>query len=87
MRETYLHYLQLRQELTRWLTQSALMDGPGRNRGGEDEAPVPPRPPWLGLPLFDRSGRNIALTAQLRGCDGRGTADPAAHGQGFMIDE
>ena len=38
MRETYLHYLQLRQELTRWLTQSALMDGPGRNRGGEDEA-------------------------------------------------
>ena len=38
MKDTYTYYLQLRRELSRWLEQSALMDGPGRNQGGEDEA-------------------------------------------------
>ncbi|NKB66663.1 MAG: hypothetical protein GKR89_06345 [Candidatus Latescibacteria bacterium] len=38
MQETYQHYARLRDELSRWLEQSMRMDGPGPNRGGEDEA-------------------------------------------------
>ena len=38
MKDTYAHYSQLRQELSRWLDQSVMMDGPGPNHGGEDEA-------------------------------------------------
>jgi hypothetical protein len=36
--ECYGHYLALRREMARWLEQSVRQDGPGKNRGGEDEA-------------------------------------------------
>ena len=38
MTECYIYYRQLREELDRWLSQSVLMDIPGPNKGGEDEA-------------------------------------------------
>jgi len=38
MRQAYSHYRDLRVELSRWLAQSSLMDGPCHNQGGEDEA-------------------------------------------------
>lgn len=38
MKDTYAYYSQLRQELSRWVDQSVMMDGPGPNHGGEDEA-------------------------------------------------
>ena len=38
MRAAYGAAARLRGEMTRWLEQSVRMDGPGRNRGGEDEA-------------------------------------------------
>ena len=38
MKQTFTHYTELRTELSAWLEQSARVDGPGRNRGGEDEA-------------------------------------------------
>lgn len=38
MRACYTYYRQLREEMSRWLSQSVRMDGPGPNRGGEDEA-------------------------------------------------
>ena len=38
MRQAYSHYHNLRVELSRWLAQSSLMDGPCHNQGGEDEA-------------------------------------------------
>lgn len=38
MREAYEAAARLRCEMARWLEQSVRMDGPGRNRGGEDEA-------------------------------------------------
>ncbi|MEC7842130.1 MAG: hypothetical protein VX911_04535 [Candidatus Latescibacterota bacterium] len=38
MKQTFTYYSQLRSELSTWLDQSARIDGPGRNRGGEDEA-------------------------------------------------
>jgi hypothetical protein len=38
LRDTHEHATSLRQGLSRWLTQSSLMDGPYRNQGGEDEA-------------------------------------------------
>lgn len=38
MKNCYKYYRQLRKEMSRWLSQSILMDGPGRHGGGEDEA-------------------------------------------------
>ena len=38
MKETNGYYSDLRSELSAWLEQSSRTDGPGRNRGGEDEA-------------------------------------------------
>ena len=38
MKDTFEFYSILRRELSLWLEQSARMDGPGRNGGGEDEA-------------------------------------------------
>ena len=38
VKQTFTYYSQLRSELSTWLDQSARVDGPGRNRGGEDEA-------------------------------------------------
>ncbi|HIE28411.1 TPA: hypothetical protein EYP66_14120 [Candidatus Poribacteria bacterium] len=38
MKECYIYYRQLREELDRWLSQSIRMDIPGPNKGGEDEA-------------------------------------------------
>jgi len=38
MKECYVYYRQLREELDRWLSQSVRMDIPGPNQGGEDEA-------------------------------------------------
>ena len=38
MKDTFEFYWQVRRELSLWLEQSARMDGPGRNGGGEDEA-------------------------------------------------
>ena len=35
---TYQHYTTLRGEMDRWLKQSMLLDPPGKNQGGEDEA-------------------------------------------------
>ena len=35
---TYQHYTTLRSEMDRWLKQSMLLDPPGKNQGGEDEA-------------------------------------------------
>ncbi len=38
LQQTHSAVTTLRTELTRWLVQSSLMDGPHRNHGGEDEA-------------------------------------------------
>lgn len=38
LEEAYDYYRRLRAELSTWLDQSELMDGPGRHGGGEDEA-------------------------------------------------
>ena len=38
MKACYTCYRQLREEMSRWLSQSVRMDGPGPNQGGEDEA-------------------------------------------------
>ncbi|MBT3344513.1 MAG: hypothetical protein HN712_20450 [Gemmatimonadetes bacterium] len=38
LQQTHGAVRQLRQDLSRWLDQSSLMDGPHRNHGGEDEA-------------------------------------------------
>ncbi|MDP7635654.1 MAG: hypothetical protein QF402_22130, partial [Candidatus Latescibacteria bacterium] len=38
LQQTHASVRTLRTDLTRWLEQSSLMDGPHRNHGGEDEA-------------------------------------------------
>lgn len=38
MQEIFKYYTILREEINRWVAQSALMDGPCANHGGEDEA-------------------------------------------------
>lgn len=38
MEACYTYYRQLREEMSRWVSQSVWMDIPGPNRGGEDEA-------------------------------------------------
>ncbi|MBT5586527.1 MAG: hypothetical protein HOJ45_00925, partial [Gemmatimonadetes bacterium] len=38
LQQTHAAVQSLRTDLSRWLEQSSLMDGPHRNHGGEDEA-------------------------------------------------